>query len=178
MFLILPSSSATLTYIDAGVNGNTASHSYYLNTKSGCSGQVSGTPSVTLNSVYLTTVNGNVNSNPASADLTWNNLTPSGVLPATTNGLYDVWSDYHNAITPNTIQDIADDNASPYSENVDDCDTILTHQITVADNSGCVSRSNLATNNFTYLGNIVASPSLRCVEVLPSGNIKIIMVEY
>ena len=54
-----------------------------------------------------------------------------------------------------------------------DCNITLQHQITVSDNSGCSSQSNIPVNLFTYRGHVVDNPDLRCISVLANGNVKL-----
>lgn len=159
---------AQTTWTDALANGNAQSYGYYVRTQSGCTGQVdNGSTSSTLRSIYLTTT-------PVlgQANLNWNAL--STPLPGTvTSGQYDVWSTY-NAGGVMTV--FGSTNLLAYTQPINDCDTTLNHQITAADNSGCVSRSNIANNVFTYLGNVINHPELRCASVNANGQVQLTWV--
>jgi gliding motility-associated-like protein len=159
------SNFAATTYLDATANGNNQSYSYYLLSQSGCTGQVNSTSnSQTLSSIYLTTT-------PAlgTANLSWTAL--ANPIPASsTTGQYDVWSSYN---ATGNLQFYGDTNRLVYSQPINNCDTTLRHQIKLADNSGCVSTSNIDTNLYTYTGNVIASPDLRCVSVKPNGQIQL-----
>ncbi|MBK9319996.1 MAG: hypothetical protein IPM91_15170 [Bacteroidetes bacterium] len=159
------SNNATNTFTDLTANGNAQSYSYYLVTQSGCTGQQdNGTNGNILNSIFLTTA-GVI----GQANLSW--LPLSAPLPATTvNGQYNVYSTYNAA---GTLQLIGDTVQLVYPEAINDCDTLISHQITVDDNFGCISRSNVASNTYTFTGNIVNNPDLRCVSVLPNGQIQL-----
>ena len=155
------SSFAATTYLDATANGNNQSYSYYMLTQSGCSGQINSTTnSQSLSSIFLTT-------NPVlgTANLNWTALaTP---IPATaTTGQYDIWSSYN---ATGNLQFYGDTNRLVYSQPINNCDTTIHYQIKLADNSGCVSTSNIDTNLFTYIGNIIANPELHCVSVVSPG---------
>lgn len=159
---------AQTTWIDVNANGNTQSYGYYVRSQSGCSGQIdNGATSVTLRSIYLSTT-----PTLGQANLNWSAL--STPLPATvTSGQYDVWSSY-NAGGVLTI--FGDTNLLVYAQTINDCDTNLNHQISAADNSGCISRSNIANNNFTYIGNVIDHPELRCASVNPNGDVQLTWV--
>ncbi|MFN8152886.1 MAG: gliding motility-associated C-terminal domain-containing protein [Bacteroidia bacterium] len=152
------------TWTDAFANGNAQSYSYYMLSQSGCTGQVnSPANSATLSSIYLTTSNATL----GSANLSWNGLP---LLPTSAATGYDVWSSYPNG---NTLSVISSTLALNATEAITDCDTTLLHRISVADASGCVSNSNIDTNNFTWIGNIVSNPDLRCVSVQPNGQVQL-----
>jgi gliding motility-associated-like protein len=159
------SNFAATTYLDASANGNNQSYSYYMLTQSGCSGQINSTSnSQTLSSIYLTAT-------PAlgTANLSWTAL--ANPIPATsTTGQYDVWSSYN---ATGNLQFYGDTNRLVYSQPIVNCDTTLSHQIKLADNSGCISTSNIDANLYTYLGNVINNPDLRCVSVQPNGQIQL-----
>ena len=152
------------TWTDAFANGNSQSYAYYMRSQSGCTGQVdNGTTSATLNSIYLTSSAATL----GQANLNWNAM-PLLATSAATG--YDVWSSYPSGAALSVISSTLGTTAT---EAINDCDTTLRHQISVADNSGCVSLSNVDTNTFTYIGNIVNNPDLRCVSVLPNGQVQL-----
>ena len=156
------SNFAQTLWTDALANGNAQSYSYYIRSQSGCTGQLdNGTTSVTLSSIYLTTV-----PTLGNAAMNW-----TGLPLLASSGQYDVWSSYNAAGTLTTA--LGSTSALTFNEAINNCDTTLQHRITVTDNSGCISNSNIDTNVFTYIGNIVDNPDLRCVNVLPSGQIEL-----
>ncbi|MFM9055171.1 MAG: hypothetical protein ACKOQY_00560, partial [Bacteroidota bacterium] len=155
-----------LTYTDNTVNGNAQSYSYYLLSQSGCSGQVnSPANSVTVNSIYLTTT-----PSLGQATLNWNALP---LLPSAPASGYDVWSSYPNG---NSLSVIGSTTSLTYNESINDCDTTLQHRVSVTDGSGCISNSNVDVNTFTYIGNIIPHPELRCASVLPNGQVQLTWV--
>ena len=159
------SNFAQTSWTDALANGNAQSYSYYIRSQSGCTGQVdNGTTSATLSSIFLT-------STPVlgSANLSWSALS-TPLLGSVTTGQYDVWSSYNATSTLSVFGDTA---LLVYFQTINDCDTILNHKVSATDNSGCVSNSNITTNNYTYIGNIVNNPDLRCVNVLANGQIQL-----
>ncbi len=151
------------TYTDINANGNNQSYGYYMLTQSGCTGQVNSTSnSQTLNSIYLTT-------SPVlgQANLNWTAL--STPIPATsTTGQYDIYSSYNSG---GSLQLYGDTNKLVYSQPISNCDTTLRYQIKLVDNSGCISTSNVDTNDYTYIGNVINNPDLRCVSVQNNGQI-------
>ena len=135
--------------------------------QSGCTGQVnSPANSNTLSSIYLTTTNATL----GSAIMNWTAL-PAQATSAATG--YDVWSSYP---TGNTLTVINSTAALTATEAISDCDTTLRHQISIADASGCTSFSNIDTNTFTYIGNVIDHPELRCASVLPNGQVQLTWV--
>ena len=159
------STYATTTFTDINANGNNQSYSYYMLSQSGCTGQVNSVAnSQSLSSIYLTTT-------PALglANLNWTAL--SSPLPGTsTTGQYDIYSSYNSA---GILQLYGDTNQLVYFEPIHNCDTTLRYQVKVSDNSGCLSNSNVDTNLYTYLGNVINNPDLRCVSVLNNGQIEL-----
>ncbi|MEP7265124.1 MAG: gliding motility-associated C-terminal domain-containing protein, partial [Bacteroidota bacterium] len=54
------------------------------------------------------------------------------------------------------------------------CDTGITHYVQVNDNSGCFSRSNVVNGVYSYEGNVIPAPELRCLSVTqPTGGIEV-----
>jgi hypothetical protein len=159
------SNIAATTFLDITANGNNQVYSYYMLTQSGCTGQINSTSnSQTLSSIYLTTT-------PAlgTANLSWTAI--ANPIPASsTTGQYDVWSSYN---ATGNLQFYGDTNRLVYSQPINNCDTTLSHQIKLADNSGCISTSNIDANLYTYLGNVINNPDLRCVSVQPNGQIQL-----
>ncbi len=159
------SNFAQTSWTDALANGNAQSYSYYIRSQSGCTGQVdNGSTSATLSSIFLTAT-------PVlgSANLSWSALS-TPLLGSVTTGQYDVWSSYNATSTLSVFGDTA---LLVYFQTINDCDTLLNHKVSTTDNSGCVSNSNITTNNYTYIGNIVNNPDLRCVNVLANGQIQL-----
>ena len=155
------------TWTDVNANGNSQSYEYYMLSKSGCTGQVnSPANSNSLKSIYLTTSNATL----GSAVLNWNNM-PLIASSAATG--YDVWSSYPNGAA---LSIISSTTGLTSNEAITDCDTTLRHQITLTDASGCISRSNIDTNSFTYIGNVINHPELRCASVLPNGQVQLTWV--
>jgi len=149
-------------YLDATANGNTQSYSYYIRSQSGCSGQVyQAGNSNTINSIFVTTTGV-----PGQANISWNS---HPIQPGSSPIGYDVWSSYPSGVGLITILSTLQLTAS---ESISDCDTTLLHQVSLADQLvGCVSYSNVDTNSFTYLGNVIDHPELRCASVGPAGEI-------
>lgn len=160
------SSFSQVNYTDNTANGNAQSYGYYMLSQAGCSGQLNSLAnSQTVNSIYLTT-----SSVPGQADLSWN------ALPLTASSSpqeYLVHSNYM-AAGPGTF--LGDTTALQYSQAIVDCDTTITYFIAVNDNSGCVSESNRDTDVYTYIGNVIENPEIRCASVAPNGQVQLTWV--
>ncbi len=150
------------TYLDTQANGNQQSHTYdvissYLPIQVFQSNYIS--------SIFLTTVNNISNANPGQATLSWN------MLPLqSSSGNYTAFSDYQTGSMAQLGNFWPNFTAT---ETITDCQHTIHHQIVVNDATGCVSNSNLTTGIFSQLGNVVANPDLRCVSVLPNGNVQL-----
>jgi gliding motility-associated-like protein len=166
-FVILDSVSNFLqtTYNDATANGNAQSYSYYTISQSGCSGQENSAQPPSMNSIFLTTTG-----TSGLATLNWNNLP---ILATSSPQEYLVYSDYQPAGPGNFLGDTT---AFQYFQPVADCDTTITYYIGVNDNSGCVSESNRDTDVYTYLGNVIENPEIRCASVAPNGQVQLTWV--
>ncbi|MBK9319995.1 MAG: hypothetical protein IPM91_15165 [Bacteroidetes bacterium] len=152
-----------VSWTDAFANGNAQSYSYYMRSQSGCTGQVdNGATSATLNSIYVTTTG-----ILGQATINWN---AHPLLPTSAATGYDVQTSY---LTGNSLTLLTSTLGLTANEVINDCDTTLLHRIVLADNSGCTSESNVDTNTFTYARNVVDNPDLRCVSVLPNGQIQL-----
>jgi hypothetical protein len=155
-----------VNWTDAFANGNAQSYSYYMRSQSGCTGQVdNGSTSATLSSIYVTTTGV-----LGQATINWN---AQPLLPTSSAAGYDVYSSY---ITGNTLSLLTSTLNLTANEAINNCDTTLIHQVRVVDNSGCTSFSNVDTNTFTYIGNIINHPELRCASVLPNGQVQLTWV--
>lgn len=150
------------TFLDTQGDGNQQSHifdiiSSYLPIQVFQSNYIS--------TIFLTSVNNISNANPGQATLTWN------ALPLqSSSGNYTAYSDYQTGNMAQLGNFWPNLNAT---ETITDCQHTIHHQIVVSDASGCVSNSNITTGVFSQLGNVVANPDLRCVSVLPNGNVQL-----
>jgi gliding motility-associated-like protein len=155
-----------LQFTDNTANGNAQSFSYYMLSQAGCSGQLnSPVNSSTISSIYLTTTGV-----LGQANLSWTALP---LAASSTPQQYQVYSDYQPA---GPGQFLGGTNMLNYSQAINDCDTTVTYYVGVNDNSGCVSESNRDTDNYTYLGNVIENPEIRCATVAPNGQVQITWV--
>ncbi len=157
---------ATTSYTHVGANGNAQANYYYMVSHSGCpgAGQPAPVPSLTLASMHLTVA-------PALgfATLNWNAL--RAPLPPTSQGFYRVYR--KNPSATGVWTQIATTTSLSYVDTITQCNIPISYRIDVVDSSGCISVSSVAAGVFTYLGTIVNAPSLRCVSVLPSGDVQL-----
>ena len=162
--------AGTLSYTDPGTGANSAPQYYYMRMTGGCDAATVDTSvaSITLATIYLTTTNPSPNTDPGIGTLNW---TAQPLLPSTTGGIYITNSNYNAGGAWSSFG--TGTAALTFNQDIRDCNIPLQHQITVVDNSGCVSQSNIAANNFTYLGNVVDNPDLRCLSVQANGNVRL-----
>jgi len=150
----------TTTYTHVGVGGNTASHYYYIRTRSGCNGEVFTEPSDTLQSIFLDVTNPGT----GFATLSWNAL--STPLPATTySGYYRIYREF----PPGTWVLIDSTQALTYEDEITLCNAFINYRVEIADQSGCISVSSIDGDLFQDL-TPPASPSIDSVSVdIPGG---------
>ena len=155
-------------YLDATANGNAGSISYYLQTKSGCTGQTD--PSAiggsaignTLRTIYLVVSGGNT----TTATLNWNAV--SNPLLPTASGSYLIEREYPggsgnwvNAATVST---------TTWSEPLVLCIDSVNYRVSTGDAQGCTSMSNVDGEIFVD-HTVPDPPSTRCVSVQVNGNV-------
>ncbi len=150
------------TFLDTQGDGNIQSHTFdiissYLPIQLFQSNYVS--------TIFLTSVNNISNANPGQATLSWN------ALPLqSSSGNYTTYSDYNTATMMQFGNFWPNQTAT---QSITDCQNTIHHQVVVTDATGCVSNSNITTGVFSQLGNVVSNPDLRCVSVLPNGNVQL-----
>jgi gliding motility-associated-like protein len=152
---------AQTSFTHAGANGNNQINSYYIVSYSGCpyAGMASLSPSATLNSMLLTAT-----PTMGFANLSWNALgTP---LPGTSTGTYKIFRDNGSG----WVQ-IGTTTSLTYSDPITDCNIPIDYRVDIDDASGCTSVSSVASGIFTYLGDVIDNPSLRCVTVQNNGDV-------
>jgi len=152
-------------WTDAFADGNVQSYSYYMRSQSGCTGQVdNGSNSATLNSIFVTS-----SGVLGQATMNWN---AHPLLPTSAATGYDVYSSYMTG----ALSLLSSTLGLSATEAINNCDTTLLHQVRLADNSGCISLSNIDTNTFTYIGNVIDHPELRCASVNANGQVQLTWV--
>ncbi len=123
---------STTSFIDLTANGNTAPVYYYIETRSGCFGQVY-SPADTISSIHLNVLNpGN-----GTAVLSWNPV-HSPNLP-TSAGIYNIYQEYPAGVWTllHTTSNLS------YIDSIFVCNATLHYRVEIADNSGCTSVSSI-----------------------------------
>jgi gliding motility-associated-like protein len=121
------------SYTHTGAGANTHSVYYYLKTRSGCLGKYYSTPSDTIHSIYLNTVNSGL----GVADLSWNSIHAPN-LP-TSMGWYRIYREY----PPGTWTMIDSTQLLQYFDTITLCNALINYRIEIGDSSGCISVSNI-----------------------------------
>ena len=63
--------------------------------------------------------------------------------------------------------------ALTYTDDITTCNVPFEYRIELDDNAPCTSISSADNDIFTYIGNVIPNPNIRCVSVLPNGNIQL-----
>ncbi|MEX1189509.1 MAG: gliding motility-associated C-terminal domain-containing protein [Bacteroidia bacterium] len=127
------------TYNHIGAGADNQSIYYYIQTRSGCGGQVFSPPVDTFQSIYL-----DVNDIGAGIiDLQWNAL--GNPLPAGAQLPYQI----ERAYDPDPFVAFATSNPTVYQDNMTGCLQEIFYEIFLNDASGCVSSSNVAGGPFS-----------------------------
>ncbi len=151
----------TTTYTHIGAGANTASHYYYIRTRSGCNGEVYTEPSDTLQSILLDVTNPGT----GSAALSWNAL--STPLPTTTySGYYRIYREFPTG----TWTLIDSTQGLTYDDEITLCDAFINYRVELEDQSGCISVSSIDGDLFADLTPPV-SPSIDSVSVDIAGGL-------
>ena len=126
------------TYTHTGANANTGSVYYYIQTRSGCFGQVF-TPALdTVSSIYLNVTNpGN-----GTASLSWNSIATPNI--ATSTGIYSIYQEYPSGVWT-LVRTTTNLNAL---DSIFVCNATINYRIEIADNSGCISVSSISGGTF------------------------------
>jgi hypothetical protein len=128
---------STTTFLHVGTVANNQSLYYYVVTKYGAGGGSASDPSETLRSISLNALSA---SGAQDLKLTYNHLrTPPLNSSATT---FTIAKQYPIG-SWNTLK-ITD--ALSYPDTISVCSASIAYQVSIADNSGCVSRSNSPTS--------------------------------
>ena len=153
------------THVGAGAQNN--SIDYYIRTRSGCNRErFSDSTDARISTMNLTVSNiGN-----GVAGLTWN---PMLVPPKSS------WSEYYQIYkrTPNGAWNFVDSTmATTFNDTIQDiCKDTVYYKIELHDSTGCVSVSS--EDSATFINILVPDPpELRCIEVLPNGNVQLTWV--
>jgi len=151
----------TTTYTHSGANANTGKVFYYIRTKFNPGGSSLSLPSDTLKTIFLNLIN---TAGAPDVKVLYNNIhQPS--LPSTA-GTYTISREYPAL----TWSNLATTPALSYPDTISVCSASLNYQVTLADNSGCVSSSNVQGGIFDDNKN-PNQPFIDSISVLPNGNL-------
>jgi hypothetical protein len=142
------------SYTHVGANGHLASVYYYIQTRSGCFGQVLSPPADTVHSILLNVTNpGN-----GTAVLTWNPIASPALTSST--GIYNIYEEYPAGtwtLTGTTTSLF-------YVDSIFICNGVINYRVEIADASGCTSVSSI--DGGVFLNTIVPQiPSFDTLSV-------------
>lgn len=120
-------------YTHVGANGNAGQVYYYVQTRSGCGGQVMLPPLDTVSSIYLQVTN----SNNVAAILNWNNI--STPPPTSQYNWFRIFREYPIGVW--TLIDSTQ--ALTYVDSIQVCNNQINYRVEIGDSLGCVSVSNI-----------------------------------
>ncbi len=150
----------TLTFTHVGANANIGKKYYYIITKFNTGGSSSSAPSDTLKTIFLNLIN---TAGAPDVKILYNNI-HQPALP-TSGAAYTILREYP-ALTWSTFTITS---ATNYADTISVCQASLNYQITLTDNSGCTSSSNIQGGVFTDNKN-PNQPFVDSISVLPNGN--------
>jgi gliding motility-associated-like protein len=133
---VLTYNSTTYTHI--GANANTAAVYYYIQTRSGCFGQVLSPPVDTISSMHLQVIN----PSNGTAVLSWNPIATPNI--PTSTGIYTIYQEY----PVGTWTPIGSTTHLNYTDTIFLCSATLNYKVEIADDSGCVSISSIDGGTF------------------------------
>ncbi len=122
------------TYTHVGANANAAPVYYYIQTRSGCGGQVYSAPKDTVASIYLTVTNP-LN---GTAVLNWNPIAIPNISSST--GLYNVYQEFPTGVW--TM--VGSTTALTFIDTIIVCNQFVNYRVEIADATGCISVSSVA----------------------------------
>jgi hypothetical protein len=145
------------TFTHTTTGGNTQSIYYFIRTRSGAGGNTFSFPSDTMRTIYLSALQ-------ASPDvkLTYNQLHQPRY--SFTNSNFNVLKEYPAAIWGI----LGTTTLTQYADTLSICSASINYQITQADNSGCISYSNIKGDIFSDK-KAPNEPSIDSISVLPNG---------
>lgn len=151
----------TTTFTHSTSNSTLASVYYYVRTNYNPGGTSISAPSDTLRTIFLNLIN---TAGAPDVKLVYNNVhQPS--LP-TTPGAFSIAREYPSA----TWSSLATTNALNYADTISVCSASLNYQVTLPDNSGCISASNIQGGIFTD-NKSPNQPYIDSISVMPNGNV-------
>lgn len=151
----------TTTYTHSGSNATLSSAYYFVKTKFGPGGSSVSSPSDTLKTIFLNLLN---TSGAPDVKILYNNV-HQPALPSTSPS-YNILKEYPAF----TWSNFATTTSKNYADTISVCSASLNYQITLADNSGCVSSSNIQGGIYKDKKN-PNPPFIDSISVLPNGNV-------
>ncbi len=121
------------SYTHIGANANVAPVYYYIETRSGCAGQVYSTAKDTVESIHLTV------SNPSNgtAVLSWNPIASPSI--STSSGIYNIYQEF--PIGSWTL--VGTTTSLSFIDTIMVCNATVNYRVEIADNTGCTSVSSI-----------------------------------
>ena len=127
-------------FTHTGANAQLGPVSYVVSSISDCSGATEKFSLDTLNTIFLDVVN----PSNGTAVLQWNHM--SNPILSTANNYYYIYMEYPTGSWQ--LIDSVDTSISSYLDTIDICDAFINYQITLNDQSGCISHSNINGDQF------------------------------
>lgn len=152
----------TNTFLDTQVNGNVQANDYQVAAVYNLFTHYYSNQMFTMHLITTSTTN----TNPGTANLSWNGLP----LQSSGTSDYITYSSYNTG----SMQPFGMPNGNnTQTQNINDCNVPVQYQVKASDALGCISQSNLVTDTFSQLGNVVDNPALRCASVLSDGSVQL-----
>lgn len=121
------------SYTHVGANANAAALYYYIQTRSGCVGQVFAQPKDTIASIHLTVVNpGN-----GTAVLSWNPIAIPNI--STSSGIYNIYQEFPTGVW--TL--VGTTTGLSFIDTIFVCNQTVNYRVEISDASGCISVSSV-----------------------------------
>ena len=126
------------TYTHVGANANAGSVYYYIETRSGCGGQIFAAPKDTVASIHLNVAN----PSNGTAVLSWNPIATPNI--STSTGIYNVYQEFPAGVW--TL--VGTTTALSFIDTIFVCNQTVNYRVEIADVTGCVSVSSVAGGLF------------------------------
>ena len=147
------------TYTHVGANGNAAPVYYYIQTRSGCGGQIYSQPKDTIASIHLNVIN------PANgtAVLSWNPIASPNIVSS--SGIYSIYQEFPVGIW--TL--VGTTTGLSFIDTIMVCNQTVNYRVEIADATGCISVSSIDGGLFQNLI-VPSTPVLDTLSVDNSNN--------
>jgi gliding motility-associated-like protein len=148
----------TTSYTHIGANANAAAVYYYIQTRSGCFGQVYSPPLDTVASMHLSATPGT-----GTAILNWNPVASPDI--SSSSGIYNIYQEY-----PAGVWTLAGTTTGlSFIDTIFVCSDTLNYRVEIADNTGCTSVSSVDGDLFSNII-VPAIPVIDTLSVDDSNN--------